>query len=179
MHSGTFLANRSILTQPNSLKTLGKRRPPRAKETELRKAKGSRRLSYYVDTNIFDYSALVHPVYGKCCKQIIDDIQNEKIEAFCGFLVPIELLGSLSKIDPAKAAIALDAFFSLPIKMIQIDERVLQDAATIMLESGVSYDSIHASCMQRQGLDTIITEDITDWKKIKTVKVIRPLQYKK
>ena len=136
-------------------------------------------MSYYVDTNIFDYSALAHPVYGKCCKQIIDDIQNEKIEAYCGFLVPIELLGSLFKIDPAKAAIALDAFFSLPIKMIQIDERILQDAATITRESGVSYDSIHASCMQKQGLDTIITEDFTDWKKIKKVKVIRPLEYEK
>jgi predicted nucleic acid-binding protein len=145
----------------------------------LRKAKGSRRLSFYIDTNIFDYSALAHPVYGKCCKQIIDDIQNEKIEAYCGFLVPIELLGSLSKIDPAKAAIALDAFFSLPINMIQIDERVLQGAATIMLDSGVSYDSVHAACMQKQGLDTIITEDITDWKKIKGFKIIRPLEYKK
>ncbi len=50
-------------------------------------------MSYYVDTNIFDYSALAHPTYGKACKCIIDDIQNRKIKAYCGFLVPIELLG--------------------------------------------------------------------------------------
>ena len=136
-------------------------------------------MSFYIDTNVFDYSALAHPVYGKACKQIIDDVQNKKIEAYCGFLVPIELLGSLAKINPEKAAVAVQIFFSLPINLIQIDERILQDAAGIMVESGVGYDSIHAACMQREGLDTIITEDIADWKKIKRVKIIRPLQYKK
>ena len=149
----------------------------RKKEIALRKTNGSHKLSYYVDTNIFVYSALAHPVYGKCCKQIIDDIQNEKIEAYCGFLVPIELIGSLAKIDDAKVSIALDSFFSLPIRMIQIDESILQNAAKIMLESRVTYDSIHAACMGRQRLDTIITEDVTDWKKIKRFKVIRPLEY--
>ena len=136
-------------------------------------------MNYYVDTNIFVYSALAHPVYGKSCKQIIDDIQNETIHAYCGFLVPIELLGSLARMDPKKAAIAVNAFFSLPINMIQIDEQVLGDAASIMLESGVSYDSIHAACMRRKGLDTIITEDAADWRKIKIFKIIRPLEYQR
>ena len=136
-------------------------------------------MSYYVDTNIFDYSALAHPVYGKSCKQIIDDIQNEKIEAHCSFLVPIEILGSLAQIDPEKAAIAVAAFFSLPISMIQLDERILQDAASIMVESHVRYDSIHAACMRKKGLDIIITEDVKDWKKIKNIKIIRPLEYER
>lgn len=136
-------------------------------------------MSYYVDTNIFDYSALAHPTYGQACKRIIDDIQNGKIEVYCGFLVPIELLGSLARIDAKKAGIAVTAFFSLPIRMIQLDEDILHDAATIMLDSGVSYDSIHAACMKRKGLDTIITEDITDWKKIKNTHIIRPLEYEK
>ncbi len=134
-------------------------------------------MSFYIDTNIFDYSALAHPIYGRACKHIIDDIQNEKIKAYCSFLVPIELLGSLAHIDKEKAAIAVAAFFSLPISMIQINEWVLQDAASIMLESGISYDSVHAACMRRQGLDTIITEDIKDWKKVKNIRIIRPLEY--
>ena len=136
-------------------------------------------MSYYIDTNIFDYSALAHPVYGKACKHIIDDIQNKKIEAYCSFLVPIELLGSLARIDAEKAAIAVVAFFSLPINMIQIDEWVLQEAASIMLDSGISYDSVHAACMRRKDLETIITEDFTDWKKIKNVKIIKPLEYQR
>jgi predicted nucleic acid-binding protein len=134
-------------------------------------------MSFYIDTNIFDYSALAHPVYGRACKQIIDDIQNEKIDAYCSFLVPIELLGSLAEIDAEKASIAVVAFFSLPINMIQIDERILRDAASIMRESGVSYDSIHAACMQRIGLNAIITEDTKHWRKIKNVKMIRPIEY--
>ena len=153
--------------------------PFRTQKTTDENSAGPYRLSFYVDTNIFDYSALAHPVYGKACKQIIDDIQNGKIEAYCGFLVPIELLGSLARIDTEKAAIAVAAFFSLPINMIQIDKWVLKEAASIMVDSGVSYDSIHAACMRRKGLDTIITEDTTDWKKIKTVKIVRPLEYQK
>jgi predicted nucleic acid-binding protein len=137
------------------------------------------RLSFYVDTNIFDYSALAHPIYGKACKRIIDDIQNEKLKAYCSFLVPIELLGSLAQIDREKAAIAVSAFFSLPINMIQIDERVLQDAANIMIESHVSYDSIHAASMRAKSLNNIITEDVKDWKKIKHIKIVRPLEYEK
>ncbi|KPV63889.1 MAG: hypothetical protein AOA66_0619 [Candidatus Bathyarchaeota archaeon BA2] len=134
-------------------------------------------MSFYIDTNIFDYSALAHPIYGKACKQIIDDIQNGKIDAYCSFLVPIELLGSLAEIDVQKASIALAAFFSLPINMIQVDEWVLRDSVSIMLESGVTYDSIHAACMRRKGLNTIITEDTKHWAKIKNVKIVRPLDY--
>lgn len=134
-------------------------------------------MSFYIDTNIFDYSALAHPIYGKPCKRIIDDIQKGKIRAYCGFLVPIELLGSLAEIDAEKAIIAVAAFFSLPINMIQIDEWIIRDAAGIMLQSGVSYDSIHAACMRRKGLDTVITEDIKHWSKIRDIKIIRPTEY--
>lgn len=136
-------------------------------------------MSFYIDTNIFDYSALAHPVYGKACKQIIDDIQSGKIEAYCGFIVPIELLGSLAEINVEKAAVAVAAFFSLPINMIQIDEWIIRDAVGITLESGVSYDSIHAACMKRRALDTIITEDVKNWGRIKGIKIIRPLDYPK
>jgi len=136
-------------------------------------------MSFYIDTNIFDYSTLAHPVYGRACKHIIDDIQDEKIEAYCSFLVPIELLGSLAQIDTQKASVAIAAFFSLPITMIQIDEWILRDASNITLESGVSYDSIHAACMRRKGLDTIVTEDTKHWRKIKNIKIIRSLEYAK
>lgn len=136
-------------------------------------------MSYYVDTNIFIYSALAHPIYGEACKQIIDDIQNLKIKTYCGFLVPIELLGALARIDPKKATVTVEAFFSLPINMIPIDERILQNAAKLTRESGVSYDCVHAACMRSKDLDTIITEDATDWKKIRKFKIIRPLEYGK
>jgi len=134
-------------------------------------------LSYYIDTNIFIYSALANPTYGKACKQIIDDIESQKIKAYCGFLVPIELLGALARIDSDKAALAVDAFFSLPISMIPIDEKILILAAKLTSESGVSYDCVHAACMRSKGVDTVITEDAKDWRKIGGFKIIRSLNY--
>ena len=134
-------------------------------------------MKYYIDTNIFDYSALAHPKYGEACKQIIDDIQNKKIDAHCCLLVPIEILGSLGKMDFKKASIAVIAFFSLPINIIPLDETLVRDASQLMLESGVTYDSIHAAAMRRAGLDTVITEDVDHWSKIKGIKIIRPLEY--
>jgi len=133
----------------------------------------------YVDTNIFDYVALKHPKYGSACKQVTDDIRDDKLEAYCSYLVPIEILGSLARVDPRIAAGAILAFFSFPIKMIPIDEKLLIEASDISLETGVSYDSIHAAAMKRAGLNMVITEDTTHWNKIKGIEIIRPIQYEK
>jgi predicted nucleic acid-binding protein len=135
-------------------------------------------MSFYIDTNIFVYSALAHPIYGKACKQIIDDIQNGRIEVYCSYLVPIELLGSLAQIDIEKASIAVIAFLSLPVRLIEIDKETILEASRIMLKTGVSYDSIHAACMKKEGLDSIITEDVDHWRKIRGIKIVRPLEYK-
>jgi len=104
---------------------------------------------------------------------------NGTIEAYCGFLVPTELLSSLARINPEKAAVAVAAFFSLPINMIQNDEPIAEDAASIMLESGAGYASIHAAYMRQKGLNQIITEDAKDWKRIKNINIIKPLEYEK
>jgi len=132
----------------------------------------------YIDTNIFDYVAIRHPKYGEACKKITDDIRDGKIEAYCSYLVPIEILGSLASVDPNVAAGAILAFFSFSIKMIQIDQMLIKKASEIMREIDITYDSIHAAAMKLEGIDTIITEDIAHWRKIENIKIIRPLQYK-
>ena len=134
-------------------------------------------LSAYIDTNIFDYVALKHPKYGLSCKKITDDIRDGRLKAHCSYLVPIEILGSLARIDRKIAAGAILAFFSFPIDMIPIDERIIREASEITLETGVGYDAIHAAAMRRRNLQTIITEDIEDWRKIGGVKIVRPLEY--
>ncbi|MBM5805626.1 MAG: type II toxin-antitoxin system VapC family toxin [Candidatus Verstraetearchaeota archaeon] len=131
----------------------------------------------YIDTNIFDYVALKHPVYGKACKRITDDIRDRKIEAHCSYLVPIEILGSLTKVDPEIAAGAVLALLSFPINMIPIDEAVLRRASSIMVEFGTTYDAVHAAAMEAEGLATIITEDVGHWGRPKHLKVIRPQKY--
>ena len=134
-------------------------------------------LSAYVDTNIFDYVALKHPKYGLACKKITDDIRDGRLEAHCSYLVPMEILGSLARVDRKIAAGAILAFFSFPIDMIPIDERIIREASEITLETGVGYDAIHAAAMRRRDLRTIITEDIEHWRKIGGVKILRPLEY--
>jgi predicted nucleic acid-binding protein len=131
----------------------------------------------YIDTNILVYSALAHPKYGKACKRIIDDIQDRKIEAHCSYLVPVELLGSIAKIDSKKVGIITRAFFSLPIRMIDINEEILDLAANIAREYKISYDSIHVASMRSLGIKEVITEDVNHFRKVKGIKVISSLEY--
>ena len=134
-------------------------------------------LSSYVDTNIFDYVALRHPKYGQACKRITDDIRDGRLRAYCSFLVPIEILGSLGRIDRKIAAGAILAFFSFSINMIPLDERIIREASKITMETGVTYDAIHAASIRSRGIRTVITEDIEHWTKIGNLEIISPLEY--
>ena len=121
--------------------------------------------------------ALKHPKYGLPCKKVLDDIVDGRLKAYCSHLVPIEILGSLARVDPEIAAGAILAFFSFPIEMIPLTERVIREASKITLETGVTYDAVHAAAMKSEGLETIITEDVDHWSRIKGLKIIRPLEY--
>ena len=73
--------------------------------------------------------------------------------------------------------IRISRILPLPINMIQNDEPIAEDAASTMLESGAGYASIHAAYMSQKGLNQIITEDTKDWKRIKNINIIKPLEY--
>ena len=121
--------------------------------------------------------ALKHPKYGLPCKKVLDDIRDGRLKAYCSHLVPIEILGSLARVDREIAAGAILAFFSFPIEMIPLTERAIREASKIMLETGVTYDAVHAAAMKSEGLETIITEDVDHWRRIEGLNVIRPLEY--
>lgn len=145
----------------------------------------------YIDTNIYDYVALRHPVYGAACKKILEDVFDGKIEAYGSILVPIEIHGSLCEVDARIASRAVIAYFSLPVSMVPIDGKVMENASEIAVLSEVSYDSVHAAAMHL-ATDTVITEDTRHWKRIRgkwkeirkkigseanEIKIIRPLEY--
>jgi len=138
--------------------------------------------------------ALKHPVYGEACKNIVRDIYERKLETYGSILVAVEILGSLMEIDADMAVGAVKAFLSLPVKIIPMDESTIQSAVAIALETGVSYDAVHASAMARTGISTVITEDLGHWKmiqlnwsrvrnKISTtlgeIEIVRPKEYMK
>lgn len=133
----------------------------------------------YIDTNIFDYVILRNEKYGEACKSILDDIGNG-IEAVCSFQVPIELLGSISQVDPLLGYNGLQGFFSFKIRIVEVSERLLLHAALISKQTGISgYDAVHVATMKQEGLDVIITENYKDFKKISDIKIVRPLDYGK
>ena len=133
----------------------------------------------YIDTNIFDYVALRHEVYGKACKEILDDIGG-LLDASCSFLVPIELLGSLSEINVEIAFKALTAFFAFKLNLIDVNANVIVEASKIMGKTKINrYDAVHAASMKKEGIKAIITENYKDFKEIPKIEIVKPLDYKK
>lgn len=136
-------------------------------------------IKVYIDTNIFDYVALKHEIYGRACKEILDDV-GILLNACCSFLVPIELLGFLSQINQQTAYKALLAFFAFKINLIEIDKNLLFLANEIMKKSGLDgYDAVHAAAMKKENIKIIITENYKDFKKVSNVKIVRPRDYKR
>ena len=132
----------------------------------------------YLDTNIFDYAALRNPTYGEACRDILEGIDKE-FSATCSFLVPIEILGSLSRKGIQVAQGTLIGFFSFNLKIVSISQAIITEAAEIPKKTGINgYDAIHAATMKNEGLTTIITENYSDFEKIRGIRVIRPHDYR-
>ena len=53
----------------------------------------------YLDTNVIVYAIESHPKYGNKCKNILQNIQDKKLEACCSVMVLVELLNVLNKIN--------------------------------------------------------------------------------
>jgi len=78
--------------------------------------------------------------------------------------------------DPKKAEIAIRAFFSLPIRMIDLDEDLFALASGVAGRYKLSYDSVHIAAMLLSGTKEILTQD-EHFKRVKEIRMIRPLEY--
>lgn len=125
-----------------------------------------KRLRVYIDTNVYDYVALMHPVYGPPSKKLLGDVMNGAIEAYGSRFVAYEIYGSLSELNPQLAADAVGAYYSMPLVRLTSDVETYRVAATTSSLSGVSYDAVHAALMIQAGVNAIATEDLEDWTKI-------------
>ncbi len=128
-----------------------------------------KRKRAYIDTNIFIYVAINNPDYFKQCRKVLEDLVNGDYEGYGSELVVFELFGSLSKINPIAAYEAVTYYLDLPIKILKTDRSVFQIAREISKESQTSYDAIHAALMMKNNINTIITEDLNDWLRIKKI----------
>lgn len=133
----------------------------------------------YVDTNIFDYVALKNITYGKACKEILDDI-GTFLEGNCSLLVPVEILGSLSEISSKTAFKTLAGFFSFKLNLIEVNEELILNASKMAQKDKINgYDAVHVAAMKKVKIKTLITENYDDFKKVKSIEIVRPLDYQK
>jgi len=100
------------------------------------------------------------------CAEVLRDLGRGLFDAYGSTLVAIELLGSLSKIDPHIARRALEDYMALPITILELDEAVLMAATLINEAVNVRYDAIHAALMALNGISNIITNDLDDWTRV-------------
>ncbi len=120
----------------------------------------------YIDTNIYVYAIIHHPVYGKYCAEILRDIDRGLYEVYGSILVAIELLGSLSRIDPSIARRALEDYLALGINILGIDEDVIRLASIVNELVNIRYDSIHVALVLLNNVPVVITNDLDDWLRV-------------
>lgn len=140
----------------------------------------------YIDTNIFGYAIENHEKYGDACTNILKDIETEKIKVVCSHMVPIELLGVLSKMNKErtkhkKPALDteknIDALLSYPIAWMDISLFTIRKAASYPGHLLAS-DRIHLATMELNDVKEIISAD-TDFDGMPGIKRIDPLEYKR
>ncbi|MCM8803598.1 MAG: type II toxin-antitoxin system VapC family toxin [Candidatus Omnitrophica bacterium] len=139
----------------------------------------------YVDTNIFIYAIENHPKYGKACKNILLDIESEKIKASASVLVLVEIINVLTKINrilkqrkkkPLDIRKNIDAILSLPIIWFDLDFLIIKKASEYTYNvTGVDY--MHIATMEINSITEIISAD-NEFDKIKFLKRIDPKEYR-
>ena len=126
------------------------------------------KIKVYIDTNILLYAMLHHPEFGYTCEEIVRDIGKKLFLSTGSNLVAMEILGVLSKIDPSKARKAANDYYKLSLDELVIDPTVIDFAGAINEVVNIRYDGIHAAVMIMNDVNTIITNDTDNWKKLST-----------
>ncbi len=100
----------------------------------------------YLDTNIIVYAVENHPKYGERCKNILEDVESEKLRVSCSMLVLAELLSVFKKLNKVLSGQGrkelviednVEAVLSLPISWIDLDFLIIERASTYTFTSGV------------------------------------------
>ncbi len=136
----------------------------------------------YLDTNIIIYAIENHPEYGKKCKEILQLIQDRKLEVCSSVLVLVEVLNVLTRLrrilkdDRFSVEDSIDALLSLPIVWYELSFPVVKHSSKYDFKvSGVDY--IHIATMELNSVFEILSAD-KELDKVKFIKRIDPLNFK-
>tara|TARA_Y100000310_G_scaffold323165_1_gene383168 strand:- start:6599 stop:7009 length:411 start_codon:yes stop_codon:yes gene_type:complete len=134
----------------------------------------------YLDTNIIIYAIENHAKYGKKCKKILQDIQDNKLKTCSNILVLVEVINVLTKLNKTleiKLDIAenINAILNLPIEWYELSFPIIKHASNYNFKvSGVDY--IHIATMEINSIFEVITAD-KEFNKINFLKRVDPLDY--
>lgn len=138
----------------------------------------------YIDSNIFIYAITNHEKYGGKCKQILLDIENEKIKACASILVLAEIVNSLFKINkelkaahqkPIDIEKNVDAILSYPIVWFDFEFLTIRKAIEYPYNMS-SQDYFHIATIEINAIKEIISAD-KEFDNALFIKRIDPLNY--
>lgn len=138
----------------------------------------------YLDTNVLVYAIENHPKYGKTCKKILEDIENDRLKVSASVLVLVELINVLVKLNKIlekqrRRTLSIreniEAVLSLPITWIDLEFLVIEKASEYTFDiNGVDY--IHLASMELNSITEILSAD-RDLDTVKTLRRIDPMNY--
>ena len=138
----------------------------------------------YLDTNIIIYAIANDEKYGKSCKNILLDIESEKIEVCASTLVLVEVINVLKNINKIlkkenKKELDIrkniDSILSLPIIWFNLDFFIIKKAAEYKYNI-VGVDYLHIASMEINSVTQIFSAD-EELDKVDFIKRIDPLNY--
>lgn len=139
----------------------------------------------YIDTNVIVYAIENHPKYGRSCKRVLEDVEGERLEAYCSVLVLAELVNVIKKMNDALSKQGrkalniernIEAVMSLPVVWIDLDFLVIEKASTYRFDvNGIDY--MHVASMELNSISEILSAD-KELDKVGLIRRIDPLDYR-
>lgn len=138
----------------------------------------------YIDTNVFIYAIENHREYGKACKKILMDIQNNELKTSASVLVLIEIVNVLTRINKELKKLKqrqidvkqnIEAILSLPIIWFDIEFLTIKRAAEYTYSLNTQ-DYFHIATMEINSIREIISAD-KELDKVEQIKRTNPLNY--
>lgn len=135
-------------------------------------AEGRKQMTVYLDSNVFIYSILEDTTLGEQALNILQMVQDGKLEAHTSILTFDEIVYVVKKTKNIEQAIlAGNAFLDFNnLKIADAKKETARNALKAIEEySLLPRDALHYSTMKLLGISEIITED-KDFRKIKEIK---------
>ncbi|MEM2082330.1 MAG: type II toxin-antitoxin system VapC family toxin [Candidatus Bathyarchaeia archaeon] len=133
----------------------------------------------YVDTNVWLYAILAHPIYGEGCKGILKGIELGEVEAAISTQVLSEVAGVLySQCKVRDVGKYVAVILSYPLRVIDLSADMVLQATRYSEEYGISpYDGRHVAAALSASAPEILSAD-KELDKVGIIERVDPLEFR-